>query len=120
MDRPSKTVAAETHELYLHLLNLQQPTGGSATDSVQLHRDIVNAPEGREAKVDAASLAAFCAGTANGDDRHLAAIRTILDRAHLHAFNPKFWRPRWLKSRQSVTYQHPHISDHALHHHPAV
>ncbi len=113
-----KPIAAETHELYLHLLNLKQPGGEAATDPVQLHRDIANAPEGKAANVDAAALEAFYAGTGSADAAQLTAIRTVLDRAHHHAVDPKFWRPRWLKTRQSAQFTHPSIPNHALHHHP--
>jgi hypothetical protein len=111
-------IAAETHELYLHLLNLKQPTGEAATDPVQLHRDIANAPEGKHARVDPAALEGFYAGAGFADASHLVAIRTVLDRAHQHAVDPRFWRPRWLKTRQGVHYAHPSISNHKLHHHP--
>jgi hypothetical protein len=118
MDNPTNPIAAETHELYLHLLHLQQPNGEAATDSLLLHREIANAPEGRAAHVDATALDAFCAGTPAVGPEHLTAIRTVLDRAQLHAVNPKFWRPRWLKTRQSAAFMHPKISNHELHHHP--
>lgn len=119
MDTLPNTIAAETHELYLHLLHLQQPNGETATDPVLLHREIVNAPEGRAAHVDVTALDAFCAGTATVEADHLTAIRIVLDRAHLHAIDPKFWRPRWLKTRQSVLFMHPNIPSHELHHHSA-
>jgi hypothetical protein len=118
MDTPPKTIAAETHELYLHLLHLQQPNGEAATDPTLLHREIVNAPEGLAAQVNAMALADFCGGTAAVDANHITAIRTVLDRAQLRAVNPKFWRPRWLKTRQGVHFMHPSISNHELHHHP--
>jgi len=56
MTTPIDPIAAETHELYLHLLNLKQATGEAATDPVALHRDIANAPEGKDAHVDPAAL----------------------------------------------------------------
>ncbi len=115
MDTPAKTIAAETHELYLHLIHLQRLDGESATDPGLLHREIVNAPEGLAAQVDAAALAAFCDGTSIVGADHIAAIRTVLDRAQLHAVNPKFWRPRWLKTQQNVRFMHPNISPHELH-----
>src|ERR1700722_3350879 len=116
MTTPTDPIAAETHELYLHLLNLKQATGAAATDPVALHCDIANAPEGREAHVDPAALQAFYGGTAFADAGHLAAIRTGLDRAHHHPVDPRFWRPRWLKVRQGVQYAHPSIPNHKLHH----
>lgn len=116
MTTPSDPTAADTHELYLHLLNLKQSSGEAATDSVQLHREIANAPEGRDAHVDPAALEGFYSGTAFADLAHLTAIRTVLDRAHHHAVDPRFWRPRWLKARQGVQYAHPRIPNHKLHH----
>jgi hypothetical protein len=116
MTTPAASIAAETHDLYLHLLNLKQLTGESATDPIALHRDIANAPEGKAAHVDSAGLQGFYAGTAFADANHLAAIRTVLDRAHHHAVDPRFWRPRWLKTRQGVQYAHPSIPNHKLHH----
>jgi hypothetical protein len=116
MSTPFDPIAAETHELYLHLLNLKQATGEAATDPVALHRDIANAPERKEAHVDPTALQDFYAGTAFADAAHLAAIRTVLDRAHHHAVDPRFWRPHWLKTRQGVQYAHPRIPNHKLHH----
>jgi hypothetical protein len=116
MTTPLDPLALETHDLYLHLLNLKQSTGEAATDSDQLHREIANAPEGKQAHVDPAALKNFYAGTAFADSTHLAAIRTVLDRAHHHAVDPRFWRPRWLKTRQGVQYAHPSIPNHKLHH----
>ncbi len=113
---PPDPFAAETHELYLHLLNLKQSTGEAATDAGQLHRDIANAPEGRRAQVNPGALAEFYAGAAFADAGHLAAIRTVLDREHQHAVDPRFWRPHWLKTRQGVQYAHPSITNHRLHH----
>ena len=107
---------ADTHELYLHLLNLKQPSGEAATDPSRLHREIANAPEGRRAHVDQAALEGFYSGTAFADAGQHAAIRTVLDRAHHHAVDPRFWRPSWLKARQGVEYAHPRISNHQLHH----
>jgi hypothetical protein len=117
MDTPTDSTIVETHALYLHLLHLQQPNGDAATDSDLLHREIVNSPEGQAANVNTLALAAFCAATSPVESDHLTAIRTVLDRAHLRAVDPKFWRPRWLKTRQSVHFMHPNISDHELHHH---
>lgn len=111
-------IAAETHALYLHLLNLKQPGGEAATDGTQFRRDIASAPEGKYAHMDAATLESFYAGSEAIAPDSMAAIRTVLDRAHHHAADPRFWRPRWLKTRQSVQYTHPSISDHKLHHHP--
>jgi hypothetical protein len=112
---PDPTLA-ETHELYLHLLNLKRPDGEPATDAVELHRAIANAPEGRDASVNREALDAFYAGADFAEARHLAAVRTVLDRAHHHAVDPRHWRPRWLKTRQGVQYAHPTITNHRLHH----
>jgi hypothetical protein len=111
MTTPPDSNAAETHEL-----NLKQSTGEAATDAAQLHREIAGSPEGKEAHVDPAALQNSYAGTAFADAAHLAAIRTVLDRAHHHAVDPRFWRPRWLKSRQGVQFAHPNIPNHRLHH----
>jgi hypothetical protein len=107
----------ETHELYLHLLNLKQPNGEAATDPKLLHREITQAAETRSPQLGAEQLEAFYAGQPGLDEKHLPALRTVLDRAHRSAVDPKFtWKPRWLKTPQQRHYAHPRITDHALHH----
>ena len=83
----------------MHLLNLKQSTGEAATDAAQLHREIARRPEGKgrgwtRPPCRVSTRAQFA------DASHLSAIRTVLDRAHHHAVDPRFWRPRWLKTRQ--------------------
>lgn len=113
---PPKPVSVETHELYLHLLNLKQPSGESATDRDLLHRELARAPEGLAAQLNAEHLALFYAAPESAAVGHIEAIRMILDRAHLRAVNPRYWRPAWLKAKQSESYRHPSISEHQTHH----
>jgi hypothetical protein len=115
---PDET-ASETHELYLHLLNLTRADGAPATDSGLLHREIAKSPECLATLLDAAALARYCAGDQVIPADQLGGLRDVLDRAHRHAVDPKFnWKPRWLNSPQDSRHAHASIPSHALHHRP--
>jgi hypothetical protein len=114
---PADGIASETHELYLHLLNLKREDGEPATDPVRLHREIAESPEFRETRLDAAALGRYIRGEQKIAPDHLEALRVALDRAHRKAVDPKFtWKPRWLNTPQGVRNAHPSITNHALHH----
>jgi hypothetical protein len=117
--QPTGGVVSETHELYLHLLNLKREDGEPATDRSGLHREIAESPELRETLLDAAALGRYISGDQEIAADHLEALRVALDRAHRKAVDPKFnWKPRWLNAPQGIRHAHPSITDHALHHHP--
>ena len=112
-------LAAETHELYVHLLNLKREDGEPAVDRVRLHREIAESPEFRGTHLDATALAKYISGEQVIAAGQLDGLRVALDRAHRKAVDPKFtWKPRWLNSPQGVRHAHPSITNHALHHHP--
>ena len=117
--QPADGIASETHELYLHLLNLKREDGEPATDQARLHRDIAESPELRDTLLDATALARYVSNDQEIAADHLEALRNALDRAQRMAVDPKFtWKPRWLNTPQGIRYAHPRITNHMLHHHP--
>jgi len=103
--------AAETHELYLHLINLKGEDGQSAIDQPRLDRQIAESPGMRAKRLEPGAIGRYLAGDATISPDHLLALRVALDRAHREATDPKFtWKPRWLNIRQSMRNAHPSIT----------
>jgi hypothetical protein len=121
ISQPTAEVESETHELYLHLLNLKRTDGEPATDQGMLHREIAKSPECVATLLDVAALERYCSGDQAIPAAQLGGLRDVLDRAHRHAVDPKFnWKPRWLNSPQDARHAHPSIPSHALHHRPLL
>jgi hypothetical protein len=112
-------VETETHQLYMHLLNLKRADGEPATDRGLLHREIAKSPECLSTLLDVTDLEGYCSGDRAIPVEKLEGLRDVLDRAHRQSVDPKFnWKPRWLNSPQDARHAHPSIPSHALHHRP--
>lgn len=112
--QPPRPIDSETHQLYMHLLNLKRADGEPATDRAMLHREIARSPECRRALLDATALERYCSGDQAIPSHQLRALRDVLDRAHRNAVDPRFtWKPRWLHAPQDSRYAHPSITTQA-------
>jgi len=110
--------AAETHQLYLHLVNLKGENGESATDRTRLDRQIAESSGMRARRLEPAVVSKYLAGDETISADHLAALRVAVDRAHREATDPRFtWKPRWLKIPQGMRNAHPSITKHLRPHH---
>lgn len=111
ISQPPHPIESETHQLYLHLLNLKRADGEPATDQGLLHREIAKSPECQAAHLDAGALERYCAGDQAISADQLGRLRDVLDRAHRDIVDVKFaWKPRWLNTPQNSGNAHPSIT----------